>query len=145
MNLNINAPTTRASIEEKTYSNYEYKIEYGTPNNWELRRPQDNSVLNLYYFTVDQTSTLLPDLNNFKSAVDEINDLELKYIGASASVPILTLFTIILAATGAGAGPSVGAALFAAGVTGAAYNYAIDLERRCDDAYHYYFSVFYAM
>lgn len=29
-----------------------------------------------------------------------------------------------------------------AGVIGAAFNYAIDLERRCDDAYHYYFNFF---
>lgn len=52
------------------------------------------------------------------------------------------MFTIILAATGAGAGPSVSATLFAVGVIGASFNYAIDLERRCDDAYHYYFNFF---
>ncbi len=144
LNLNDHVYATSAYSEENTFSNYEYKIVYGSPNNWELRRPQDNSALNLYYFTVNQTSALLPDLNNFKDAVDDINDLELRYLGASASVPLLTLFTIILAATGAGAGPSVSVALVAAGVTGAAFNYAIDLERRCDDAFHYYFNVFYA-
>ncbi|QVK21384.1 geobacillin-26 family protein [Mycoplasmatota bacterium] len=147
LNLNnVNIPiendsitTMGTSIEQKTYSNYEYKITFGSPNHWELRRPQPGSWTSLYYFTTYERSDLLTDLNNFRNTVEDIDDLE-KEIIFYGGVAIIGTVLLLIFTSGTSAG--LQAALASAGIFGVVADLTMDLDRAIDDAYYYYFRVY---
>lgn len=131
--------TFAATRVENTYSNYEYTITYTSPQKWQLRRPKPNTLNSTYYKNVTLSKKNSGNLNNFKKQVDLLNDYELKFIGAASGATILWLASLVVASLNGGAGVAV--ALVAVGVTGAAYNYGIAVERSAKNAQHYYFSI----
>ncbi|NLP52076.1 geobacillin-26 family protein [Bacillus sp. RO1] len=131
--------TLASTLQENTFSNMEYTITYSSPQKWQLRRPQPGSLYKTYYKNVTRTSSNSKNLDNFKKEVDLLNDYEIKFIGAAVGSGIAWLAALVIASLSGGAGVAVG--LAAAGVTGAAYNYAIAVERHAKNALHYYWSV----
>lgn len=138
---------THASLEEKTFTNYEYEITYGSPNKWELRRPGDNAF-NWVYFQTYQTSSSKSYLEKFKDAVDDINVQEGAIIGA---VGMSGLSVLAAAAAGAGAiftGGTLSAAAWAAIVSAAGFGTAVvakcmEYDQSCKDAYDAYWNTYY--
>jgi hypothetical protein len=128
-----------STLEENTFSNMEYTITYSSPQKWQLRRPQPGTLNSTYYKNVTRTSSNSTTLDNFKSQVDQLNDAELKFIGSAAGAGITWLASLVIASLSGGAG--VATALVAAGITGAAYNYGIAVERHAKNALHYYHSI----
>lgn len=131
--------TLASTLTENTFSNMEYTITYSSPQKWQLRRPQPGTLNSTYYKNVTRTSTNSKNLDNFKKEVDLLNDYEFKFIGAAVTTGVAWLATLVIASLSGGAGVAVG--LAAAGVTGAAYNYGIAVERHAKNALHYYWSV----
>ena len=125
-------------IEEKTYSNYEYRFDTAGTT-WILRRPKPGAPLQINSKSVTQTSSNKTNLNNFKKAVDEINSLEGMYIFYGGAASITTVVAIV--ANAVTAGTAAGAGLAALGLTGQALDCALKLERQQKNAYQYYFSV----
>lgn len=74
-----------------------------------------------------------------KKAVDNINELELKYIGYSTEYSITTVAAIVAGCVTAGA--AAAPALAALGLTGSALNCLIKLETQQKNALYYYFRV----
>ncbi|MFJ7731218.1 geobacillin-26 family protein [Lysinibacillus sp. NPDC097231] len=128
-----------SSMKQDTFTNYEYTIEFTSPESWQLRRPNPDNPINWLYKDVKKTTSNATNLGNFKNAVNDLNDYEWKYIGAASGAGILAIAALIVGAINGGAGIAVG--LAAAGVTGAAYNYAISMNRAANDAHYYYFQV----
>ena len=120
LNVNDNSLNSRASsLEEKTFTNYEYKKTYGTPNKWELRKPGSTPFLSIESFETYQTSRNDNYIFAFQDAVDLINIKEGTIVEA---LGIAALSYIIASAAGAGAiftggtmTPAAWAALLAAG------------------------------
>ena len=94
-----NATTRSASLNEKTFTNYEYTKAYGSTNTWTLRRP-DGSLTGTIYFKTYEVSQNRSYINTFKSAVDTINTKEGEIV---ASYGIVVLSDIAAAAISAGA------------------------------------------
>jgi hypothetical protein len=136
----------RASINENTFTNYEYTKIYGNPNEWELRRP-DGSLAGTYYFKTYEATQNQSYLNAFKSAVDTINTKEGEIVG-TYGLQILS----ILAAAAAGAGAiftggiltaaAWGSILAAAGATTAHIAVVMAWDRACKNAYDAYFETY---
>lgn len=126
-------------LEENTWTNFEYTINYGTPNKWQMRRPNGNSLTKILYYNVNETSKNKANLTGFKNSVNSLNDYERRFIGAVSGVGILTVASLVVGAINGAAGVGVG--LVALGVAGAAYNYGISMERAAKNAYHYYWQV----
>lgn len=132
--------TTFATSGEKTYSNFEYEIDLSAnPRVWTIWRPQPGSFVDLYHRTITQTTSNLSNLNSFKSSVESINSLEVKFL-ISASLSVLSsVVTVISTALSAGVGAA--SLLVSLGLVGATLNYALDLNEACEDAYYWYWSV----
>ncbi|GAM16654.1 geobacillin-26 family protein [Mesobacillus selenatarsenatis] len=128
-----------STLKEDTFSNYEYTITFTSPESWQLRRPNPDNVFKYYYKNVKKTSTNKDNLAAFKKAVDNLNYYEWMYLGSSGGVAIMTVVTLIVAAMSGGAG--IAALLFTAGVTGAAYTYALKMSGAANNAHYYYFQV----
>lgn len=140
-------PQTRASLEEKTFTNYEYEITYGSPNTWELRRPGDNAF-NWVYFKTKETSKNRSYLTTFRSAVDKINVQEGAIVGA---LGMSALSVLAAGAAGAGAiftggtlsAAAWGAILSAAGFSTAYVSTCMAYDQSCKDAYDAYWNTYY--
>lgn len=138
---------TRASLEEKTFTNYEYEITYGSPNTWELRRPGDN-ILSLVYFRTNETSTNRSYLTTFRTAVDDINVQEGEIVSA---LGMSALSVLVAAAAGAGAiftggtlsATAWGAILSAAGFSTAYVTVCMSYDKSCKKAYDAYWNTYY--
>lgn len=126
-------------LEENTWTNFEYTINYGSPNKWQMRRPNGNSLTSILYYNVNETNKNKSNLKGFKDSVDSLNDYERRFIGAVTGVGILTIASLVVAAINGAAGVAVG--ITAIGISGAAYNYCISMERAAKRAYHYYWQV----
>lgn len=143
----VNLVQTRASLEEKTFTNYEYEITYGSPNKWELRRPGDNA-LNFVYFQTYETSSNSSYLEKFMNAVDDINVQEAEIVGA---LGMSGLSVLAAAAAGAGAiftggtlsAAAWGAILSAAGFSGAYVAACMAYDQSCKNAYDAYWNTYY--
>ena len=140
-------PQTRASLEEKTFTNYEYEITYGSPNTWELRRPGDNAF-NWVYFKTKETSKNRSYLTTFRSAVDKINVQEGAIVG---TLGMSALSVLAAGAAGAGAiftggtlsAAAWGAILSAAGFSTAYVSTCMAYDQSCKDAYDAYWNTYY--
>ena len=130
-----NTPEARVVVEEKTFSNYEYKYDTSSTK-WILRRPNPDNYLQINSKSVTKTSSNSANLNNFKNTVDKINDLEFQFIGSLGLSVLSAVLTIVSSATTA-----AGAALSSLGYVGASYNYGVSLARNFKLARTYYFSV----
>lgn len=77
INQENNLQSSKASyIEEKTFSNYEYKI-YVASDKWILRRPKPGgNTFQINSKSVYKKKSNASALMNFKKAVDNINELE---------------------------------------------------------------------
>ncbi|MGL5254199.1 MAG: geobacillin-26 family protein [Brevinema sp.] len=96
----MDKPTPYASLNENTFTNYEYTKTYGNPNTWELRRP-DGSLAGTYYFkTYEVIGKNDGYITTFKNAVDTINSKEGEMV---ITLGITGLGDIVAAATSAGA------------------------------------------
>lgn len=138
---------SRASLQENTWSNYEYTITYGTTNKWQLRRP-DDIKFNWVYFDTYETEDNKEYLDAFKKAVDEVNIEE----GAVVTAIGLTgLSVVAAAAAGAGAiftGGTLSAAawqaiLASAGFGSAAVAACMAYDQSCKDAFDAYWKTYY--
>lgn len=140
-------PQPLASLEEKTFTNYEYEITYGNPNTWELRRPGDN-MFNWVYFKTHQTSKNQSYLTTFRNAVDDINIQEGAIVG---SLGMSALSIIAAGAAGAGAiftggtlsAAAWGAILSAAGFSTTYVATCMAYDKSCKNAYDAYWNTYY--
>ena len=141
-----NTPQVRASLEEKTFTNYEYEKTYGTPNKWELRRPGDNAF-NWIYFQTYETSSNKEYLKAFKDAVDDINVQEGAIV---TSLGMAGLSYLAAGAAGAGAiftggtlsAAAWGALLSAGGFSTAYVATCMAYDQSCKDAYDAYWETY---
>lgn len=138
-----NQPTTRASLKENTFTNYEYTKTYGNPNTWELRRP-DGSLFGTHSFkTYEIVGKNDGYIAKFKNAVDTINSKEGEIV---ITLGIAGLGDIVAAATSAGAVASGGvltpaawtAILAAAGLNANYLRVCQDYDNACKNAYDAY-------
>lgn len=129
------------TTQENTFSNYEYTKIYGSPNEWELRRP-DGSINGTIYFKTKETAKNTSHLSSFKEAVDQINSLEKKAIATIGLQVFTGVIAILLTYTTVGVGASLTAYLASLGFTGSALNYGIDLEYQYKVALDKYWEVY---
>lgn len=125
-----------AYIEERTFSNFEYKI-YPSSDKWILRRPKPGKAYTTNEKSVYANTKNRSNLNNFRDAVDEINILEAEFIFSGASAGISVVASAIASAVTAGAGT----ALAALGLYGTALSKGLQLEKYQKRALYYYFKV----
>lgn len=112
----------RATIHQDTFSNYEYDVYTGSPNEWNCERPNGNGQG--YFMTYENTSNST-QLNKFFSDVNSLNDKEWSAVtlyGVSLVASAGAGFASgIAVATGGTLTPAAIAAIVAAtGATGAA-------------------------
>ena len=139
---------TRASLEENTWTNYEYTKTYGNPNEWELRAPGDNIFTIIYFKTYEEEDNEV-HLSDFMDAVDEVNTTEGVMI---SSVGLYGLSVLAAGAAGAGAiftGGTLSSAAWAAllaagGFAKEALDACTDYDQACKDAYDSFWETFYA-
>lgn len=137
-----------ATLEENTFTNYEYTKTYGTPNKWQLRRPGSN-IFSWVYFDTYQTTSNASYLSNFKKAVDSINTLEGAIVGAGG---LAALSYCATAASGAGAiltggvlTPAAwGSIVASAGLSTAYVATCMSYDSACKDAYDAYWETYYS-
>lgn len=123
-------------IKEYTFSNYEYEITMTNPKKWKIFRPKPNTLNSRYYKETTEASYNRTHLNNFKSAVDRLNDHELN---AMALVGAGMFFTVLLTIfTG---GIATAAAFASLGVTSTAIPVMIAWDRAENDALYSYLQV----
>lgn len=135
------------SLEEKTFTNYEYKKTYGNPNKWELRKPGDIAFITKESFETYQTTENEDFIFAFQDAVDLINVKEGDIVEA---LGLAALSYLAGGAAGAGAiftggtmTPAAWAALLAAG--GFSKNYldvCMEYDAACKDAYDAYMETY---
>lgn len=138
--------TATNSISKYTQSLYAYVKTYGSPNEWELRRPQylDEPSSSAFYFKTKETTKNKSDLSGFQTAVNSMYTLEGKLESAIGTANTLA----VVAGASAGVGGPVGwgaaaAALIAAlGFANSADNYAYDIEEKHIEAWDYYYEVY---
>lgn len=126
---------------ENTFSNFEYDKTYGSPNKWELRRP-DGSLTGTIYFKTDETSANSSYLAEFKDAVDQINSLEGKIIAAIGLEAFTGALSVFLAYITGGVGAPLAAYLASLGFAGGALDLAADLDYQCNVALDRYWEVY---
>ncbi|MCM1060987.1 MAG: geobacillin-26 family protein [Eubacterium sp.] len=71
-----------STIHQDTFSNYEYDIYTGNPNEWNLERPNDNSGSGQLYFKVYENSSNKTELNVWFDDVNALNDKEWEAVAA---------------------------------------------------------------
>jgi hypothetical protein len=78
------------SLNENTFSNYEYTKWYGSINKWELRRP-DTDGSGTQGFKTYQTTKNKAFLSGFYSTVNTINKRELTIIGLIGGTALIAV------------------------------------------------------
>lgn len=112
----VEKPTTRAhwgngDVYQHTFSDYEYDIWYGNPNEWKVRKPQNSTT---YY--INETSSNSSKLYAYADRVEDVNEAEFVIVGAVGGTAAATAIAAFLtggAAAGAAAAGG-GAAIVAA-------------------------------
>lgn len=66
--------STRSTIHQDTFSNFEYDIWTGEENEWNLERP--SGAFSQYYFMVNENDSNDEELDEWYSAVNNLNDKE---------------------------------------------------------------------
>lgn len=135
------------SISKYTDSLYAYIKTYGSPNKWELRRPEylNESSDAVFYFKTNETTVNKSDLSGFRTTVNSMATLEGKLESAVGTTSALA----VIAGASAGVGGPVGwgaaaAALLAAlGFANTVQNYGYDIEEKQIEAWDYYYEVYY--
>lgn len=137
--------TTANSISKYTESLYAYIKTHGSPNKWELRRPQylDEPSDSSYYFKTNETTANKSNLNGFQSSVNSLATLEGKLKSAIGTTNALAVFAGASAAVGGpvGWGAAAAALIAALGFANAEQNYAYDIEEKQVVAWDYYYEV----
>lgn len=134
-------------LEEKTFTNYEYKKTYGLPNRWELRRPGDIAFLTKESFETYETTSNKEFIDAFEAAVNSINVKEGEIVSA---LGMAALSYLAGGAAGAGAiftggtmTPAAWAALLAAGGFSQNYiNVVMEYDSLCKAAYDSYMETY---
>lgn len=138
--------TAASSISKYTESLYAYIKTYGSPNKWELRRPEylDEPSDSAFYFKTNETTKNSDDLDNFKSTVNSMATLEGKLESAIGTANLLAVITGATAAIGGpvGWGAAAAALIAALGFNNSAQNYAYDIEEKQTEAWDYYYEVY---
>lgn len=127
---------------QNTFSNFEYDKTYGSPNRWELRRP-DGSFTGTIYFKTNETSSNRQYLNSFKAAVDQINSIEIRLMGSIGMEAFTGALSVFLVYITGGVGAPLAAYLASIGFAGTAINQAADLDYQCNIALDNYWEAFY--
>lgn len=140
--------TTRASIKQNTFSNFEYTKTIGTTNEWQLRRPDPSFPINWLYFDTKETKDNKSYLNSFMDYVEKINAQEGKVLASiTASVfsdILVSLSGIATVFSGGTLTPAmVTAAAGAVGANLVMVDSMVTLGSYWKYAYNYYFEVFY--
>lgn len=121
---NINSLSTH--IYQHTFSNREYDIYiYNTYTSWTIRSGNNNK-------TVTEKSSNANNLDNFRSAVEDVNSAEFTLIGSIGTTAAATAISAFLsgglaagiAAAGGGAGVTAAFASLNAAINNADYYYA---------------------
>lgn len=131
--MSLMATTT----EQNTFINYEYTITHGSPEKWQLRRPDGDSLFYYFYKNVTRTTTNKDDLDKFQGYVENINYYEWKAIGGSLTSLGLSWLSFILSVPTAGAG-TLTTGLAALGAYGAALDALLKIHENANYANTYY-------
>lgn len=137
-----------SSINQNTFSNYEYTKWISTTNKWELRRPEANSFNSWIYFQTYETALNKTYLANFKANVDKVNGLEVDCV-LSGSASLLADFLVIVVTVGevATAGlitPAEVTAIAGALTANTVFiTNCVKLSTAWNDCYNDYFEVYY--
>lgn len=126
-----------STTSQNTFINYEYTITHSSPEKWQLRRPNGDSLVKYYYKDTTRTSSNASNLASFQSAVENINYLELRAIGGSLTTLGLAWLAFILSVPTAGSG-TLTAGLAALGAYGATLDTLVKLHRQANLASTYY-------
>lgn len=129
-----------ATTRQNTFINYEYTITHGSPERWQLRRPQGDSLFHWYYKNVTRNGSNATNLRHFQTAVENIDYYEWRAIGTSLTTVGLSWLAFILSVPTAGAG-TLTAGLAALGAYGATLDALINVHRHANYARTYYFRV----
>lgn len=115
------------TIKQDTFSNYEYTITTGSPERWQVRRP-DNGSLNSYkYKNVTRTTSNAANLSSYQQTVEKINALEWTFLGGAVTTVGLSWLAFVLSVPTAGAG-TLTAGLSALGAYGATLTAGVALS-----------------
>ena len=132
-NFGIMAVTTK----QDTFINYEYTITSGSLEKWQLRRPKGDSLVNYYYKNTTRTSSNASNLDNFQTAVENINYYEWIAIGSSLTSLGMSWLTFILSVPTAGAA-TLTTGLAALGAYGTALNALLKIHENANRALSLY-------
>lgn len=129
-------PTTK----QDTFINYEYTITHSSPEKWQLRRPNGDSLYRYYYKNVTRTSSNGSDLLKFQGYVENIDYYEWKAIGGSLTTLGMSWLSFILSVPTAGAG-TLTTGLAALGAYGATLDALVQVHKNANLARGVYFSL----
>ncbi|MGF2618069.1 hypothetical protein FZC84_22720 [Rossellomorea vietnamensis] len=129
-----------ATSKQNTWINYEYTITHSSPEKWQLRRPNGDSLVKYYYKNVTRKSSNASNLSKFQDAVENIDYYEWKAIGSSLTSLGMSWLAFILSVPTAGSG-TLTAGLAALGAYGVALDSLIKLHSNTNVARTYYFRV----
>lgn len=125
---------------------YAYIKTYGSPNKWELRRPEylDEPSDSAFYFKTNETTVNKSDLSGFQTTVNSMATLEGKLKSAIGTTNALAVIAGASAAIGGpvGWGAAAAALIAALGFANAEQNYAYDIEEKQIEAWDYYYEVY---
>lgn len=133
VDLMATTPTTK----QNTFINYEYTITHSSPEKWQLRRPNGESLVKYYYKNTTRTSSNASNLASFQTAVENIDYYEKRAIGTALTSLGLSWLAFILSVPTAGSG-TLTAGLAALGAYGAALDALVKLHRNANLASTYY-------
>ncbi|SHL79737.1 hypothetical protein SAMN02745136_05717 [Anaerocolumna jejuensis DSM 15929] len=129
------------TANQNTFSNYEYTKTYGSPNVWELRRP-DGSLNGTYYFKTNETSTNRNYLTAFYDAVESINSTEGKLIGSLGLAVFTSALSVVIMCATEGLGEPLAAYLSSLGFSGTTISLSADLGDYCSKAKDNYYNTY---
>ena len=139
--------TLQTVIHQDTFSNFEYDIYTGNPNEWNLERP--SGAFSQYYFMVYENSSNEAELDKFYNGVNTLNDREWDAVAAYSLALVTTAASGFISGMAVASGgiltPAVIASIVAA--TGATGNAAVALARigtSCNDCLRAYMEVYHA-
>lgn len=91
-------------VYQHTFTDYEYDIWYGNPNEWKIKKPQDN-----YTRYIDETSSNSSKLYAYADKVEDVNEAEFVIIGAvGGTVALTAIAAFVSGGTAAGAAAAGG-------------------------------------
>lgn len=134
--LAFGTPTTK----QDTFINYEYTITHSSPEKWQLRRPNGDSLVKYYYKNVTRTTTNGTSLLKYQTYVENINYYEWKAIGGSLTTLGMSWLSFILSVPTAGAA-TLTAGLVALGAYGTTLDACVQIHKNANLARGIYFNL----